>query len=127
MTKNRNNIGNISKINLNLILKTQDIILGVVIICACVLLLIVFMKFNNSYKKIVVINDTHTDEDYIKPNIDYNNPALYHSTKSVDGENQFNMDTQWKSQPSKCFDCEAQLEATCGDSCVYNATKQKLF
>jgi hypothetical protein len=118
-----------NKIKINFKITYEDIILGIVIVCALVLLIIVFMKFNNSYKN-KVINDTNMNDsniDDIKSNIDYNNPALYHSTKSVDGENQFNMDTKWKSQPSKCFDCESQMEATCGNACVYNATKQKLF
>ena len=57
----------------------------------------------------------------------FNNPTLYHSTKSVDGEHQYSEDTQWKSHPSKCFDCETQMKETCGDACVYKATKQKVF
>ena len=111
------------------IIKSLDIILGIVLIIAFILVIIVIiMYFNSKNKKVTVISIK--DESILiptAPGIDYNNPALYHSTKSVDGEQQFNNDTQWKSQPSKCFDCEAQMEATCGDACVYNATKQKLF
>jgi len=76
------------------------------------------------------INKTKQISKFInKPytNIDYDIPALEHPTKSVDGENQFTPNSKWKAQPSKCFDCEAQLQAQCGDSCVYNTTKQKVF
>jgi len=112
-------------------MKKLDIILGIALFIALVLIIIVIiMYFNSKNKKVKVINVTHESLPIpisTAPVIDYENPALYHSTKSVDGEQQFNNDTQWKSQPSKCFDCEAQMESTCGDACVYNATKQKLF
>ena len=120
---------NNSKTKLHFKIELETIILGFVIICAIVLLILVIMNLNNKNKdkdKIIIVDDAHV-VNYANSQIDYNNPALYHSTKSVDGEHQFNADTQWKSQPSKCFDCEAQLEATCGNACVYNATKQKVF
>ena len=111
------------------IIKSLDIILGIVLIIAFILVIIVIIMYFNSKNKTVKVINIKDDSLSIPtdPSIDYNNPALYHSTKSVDGEQQFNNDTQWKSQPSKCFDCEAQMVATCGDACVYNATKQKLF
>ena len=62
-----------------------------------------------------------------KPYTNYHAAALEHPTKSVDGESQFTPNSKWKAQPSKCFDCEAQLQAQCGDACVYNTTKQKVF
>jgi hypothetical protein len=112
------------KLNFAVAVEIEDIILGVVITCAIVLIILVAMKFKNNSSKEVVVK--HIDVNDTLP-INYANPALSHPTKSVDGEHQFSEDMQWKSQPSKCFDCEAQLEATCGPSCAYNANKQKTF
>lgn len=57
----------------------------------------------------------------------YTAPSLGHAASSIDSEQQYTRSTQWKGQPSKCYDCEADMAARCGDACVFNATKQKLF
>lgn len=101
-------------------------LMTICIICLVliIVLLLVYLKSTSSKQQNVPFyintysNNTRSNDA---------NPALYHSTKSVDGERQFTNDTAWKSQPSKCFDCESQLKAQCGDACVYSGTKQKLF
>jgi len=57
----------------------------------------------------------------------YNDAVLGHAASSVDSERQFGVDSQWKGQPSKCYDCEEDMARRRGDAAVYNATKQKLF
>ena len=54
-------------------------------------------------------------------------PVLGHASSSIDSERQFSEDTQWKGQPSKCYDCESDMANRYGDAAVFNATKQKLF
>ena len=54
-------------------------------------------------------------------------PVLGHASSSIDSERQFSDDTQWKGQPSKCYDCESDMANRYGDEAVFNATKQKLF
>jgi len=54
-------------------------------------------------------------------------PVLGHASSSIDSERQFSEDTQWKGQPSKCYDCEYEMANRYGDAAVFNATKQKLF
>lgn len=57
----------------------------------------------------------------------YNAPKLGHPAACVDCERQFPEDQQWRGQRSKCLDCETDAKQRCGNSAVYNATKQKLF
>jgi hypothetical protein len=66
---------------------------------------------------------------YIKPKIpkNYNNVSLGHASSSIDSERQFGFGKEWKGKSSKCYDCEKDMAQRCGDSAVFNATKQKLF
>ena len=120
----------VSNKTLKMEIEIEDIILGIVITCAVILIITVIAKYRNINKN---KNNIKVESDIVirtevSQNIDYTNPALGHSTKSVDGEHQFSKDEQWKSQPSKCFDCESQMNAL--DSrplSVYDGTKQKLF
>jgi len=57
----------------------------------------------------------------------YSDKVLGHAASSVDSERQYTIESQWKGQASKCYSCEADMESRCGEACVYNATKQKLF
>ena len=102
---------------------TTYVFFGILTIIATVLLTLVISNATNTpSRKIKVV--TFAD----RPLINYNAPYLQHSTKSVDGESQFTPNSKWKAQPSKCFDCEAQLAQTSdADVYVYDATKQKLF
>lgn len=119
-------------LQLQMKVKMKNIVVGALFVCAAIVVIIcviIWVQKNTQNKKESI---THTSSmpvinHSISKKIDYDNPALYHATKSVDGEHQFTESTQWKSQPSKCFDCESQLKAQCGDACVYNGTKQKLF
>lgn len=102
-------------------------LINIGIICILLIIVLVVMyiySVRSKTQKSIPYGGNRTNS---KTNTDYSRDALYHSTKSVDGERQFTNDTAWKSQPSKCFDCESQLQAQCGDACVYNGTKQKLF
>ena len=100
---------------------TAYVFFGILTIIAAVLLTLVISSVNNTpSRKIKVV--TFADRQLIN----YNAPYLQHSTKSVDGESQFTPNSKWKAQPSKCFDCEAQM-AQSSDAYVYDATKQKIF
>jgi hypothetical protein len=104
--------------------------IGICIFTIIVLVILLALFRCNSANSATHINKTKQISKFINKsytNIDYDIPALEHPTKSVDGENQFTPNSKWKAQPSKCFDCEAQLQAQCGDACVYNTTKQKVF
>jgi hypothetical protein len=97
------------------------VIFGLLTIVATVLITIIINNANNSPSrkiKVVTFADRHL--------IDYSAPYLQHSTKSVDGESQFSPNSKWKAQPSKCFDCEAQMAQSASEN-AYNATKEKLF
>ncbi len=110
----------------NISITTENIILAIVCLCTIILLIIVFKNNFNKNKNTVLITDVTSNSN--SNSKDYSNPALKHSTKSVDGEQQFSKDEQWKSQPSKCFDCEKQMaHSQCGNKMVTNVTKQKLL
>jgi len=58
---------------------------------------------------------------------DFLAPHRSRPASSVDSENQFvAIGEQWRGQSSKCYSCEAQMQA-CGNDAVYLATKTKCF
>ena len=95
-------------------------------ICAgvllCITIYILYRSFKGSNRK-----SAKREIEIVIQKPQYDDKVLGHSASSVDSERQFNVDSQWRGQRSRCYDCEADMESRCGDACVYNATKQKLF
>jgi hypothetical protein len=102
------------------------------------------IKFNKSYTLIVVIvilvivilfisillNKKQKIELLTTELYDYNAPYLLQGASSVDSEKQFaSTGEQWKGQPNKCYSCEKDMQARCGNgnSCIYKASKTKCF
>ena len=85
------------------------------------LLGIAIIAFTISYSK----NKSKTIIQYVEA--DYTDRVMGHSGSSIDSERQYLPSEQWKGQSSKCYDCERDMQARCGDAAVFNATKQKLF
>jgi hypothetical protein len=88
----------------------------------CITIYILYRAFNGSNRK-----SSKRDVEIVIHKPQYDDKVLGHSASSVDSERQFDVDSQWRGQRSRCYDCEADMESRCGDACVYNATKQKLF
>ena len=109
----------------------EDFLIIIAFVCALALAIYVSYLYKNRNKtyrhKYNLSNINYNDNNYNDNKYNYMNPVLGHSTSSVDSERQFPKEEQWKGQNSKCYSCESEAKTQCGDSCVYNATKQKLF
>jgi hypothetical protein len=95
------------------------ILLGTIGISICIIITMVLLSSGRAHTK---ANGKHESTPR-----NFKAPVLGHASSSIDSERQFSENTQWKGQPSKCYDCESDMANRYGDAAVFDATKQKLF
>jgi hypothetical protein len=89
------------------------------------IIFIIIISFLKLFVKKLGISQKSQDIETMKT---FDAPYLSQGASSIDSEKQFaETGDQWKGQSNKCYSCERDMQARCGNQCAYNATKTKCF